>query len=71
VDTAEVLEGAEGVLDEVTAAITFIVVADGALAVATLRVNRRRPTLSYADEVICESHTEAEYSGRSSEWQDI
>jgi hypothetical protein len=34
VDAAEVLEAAEGVLDEVTAAITFLVVADGALAAA-------------------------------------
>jgi hypothetical protein len=36
VDAAEVLEAAEGVLDldEVTAAITFFVVADGALAAA-------------------------------------
>jgi hypothetical protein len=34
VDAAEVLEAAEGVLDEVTTAITFLVVADGALAAA-------------------------------------
>jgi hypothetical protein len=34
VDAAEVLEAAEGVLDEVTAAMTFLVIADGALAAA-------------------------------------
>jgi hypothetical protein len=34
VDAAEVLEAAEGVLDEVSAAITFLIVADGALAAA-------------------------------------
>src|SRR5262245_25731883 len=34
VDAAEVLEAAEGVLDEVAAAITFLVVADGVLATA-------------------------------------
>jgi hypothetical protein len=37
VDAAEVLEAAEGDLDEVAAAITFLIVADGALAFAPAR----------------------------------
>jgi len=35
VDAAEVLEAAEGVLDEVSAATTFLIVVDGALAAFT------------------------------------
>jgi hypothetical protein len=42
-DTAEVLEAAEGVLDEVTAAITFLVVADGALAAAPAGITGTAP----------------------------
>ena len=55
-DAAEVLEAAEGVLDEVMAAIPFLVVADGALATAPAEDDRNASVAELTSEAAARSN---------------